>query len=276
MKVNRQIICTTCAGTGASDKKKYECTFCNGTGAREIYRQMGIGVMRQMIHCDQCFGKGSGIPKNKICGACTGQKIIKSSRVITIDIEKGTKHGKQIRFRGEADEIPGHQTGDLIFTISEEKHVFFERDGDNLLIKKDIPLVNALTGFSFQLVHLDGKKLLVETPPGMIIEPDSVLEIPDQGMPIQTYSVENGSMYVKFNVIFPKKLETTQISQLLNTLPDVIKPPKMTGEFSVATLQPVDHNRQYRRQQTRSAYDSSDEDERGHGGHGQGVQCAQQ
>jgi hypothetical protein len=54
-------------------------------------------------------------------------------------------------------------------------HVY--RDGDNLIIHRSVPLANALTGFSFELTHLDGKKINIATPQGMVIQPDMVLEV---------------------------------------------------------------------------------------------------
>jgi len=258
-------------------KKKYDCTVCKGTGSQEILRNFGMGIMRQMVHCDHCQGKGINIPRNKICQTCRGQKTTKTSKVVTVEIEKGAKHGKQIRFAGESDEEPGYQTGDLIFILQELKHDFFQRDGENLIIQKSVPLVNALTGFSFELTHLDGKKILVTTTPGMIIQPDSVLEVVDQGMPVHNYPFEHGSLYVKFSVVFPIQLLPQQIEQLKVSLPDLIPVPNVVEDTAKVSLQPVDKHRSQQRsqQRDRAAYSSDEEDEgRGHGR--QNVQCAQQ
>jgi DnaJ family protein A protein 2 len=279
MKVGRTVLCQTCAATGSTDKKKYDCTFCKGTGSQEVLRSFGMGVMRQMVYCDHCAGRGITIPKNKICGTCRGAKTTKTSKVVTVEIEKGAKHGKQIRFAGESDEEPGLQTGDLIFILQELKHETFQRDGENLIIQKSVSLVNALTGFSFELTHLDGKKILVETTPGMIIVPDSVLEVVDQGMPVFNYPFEFGSLFIKFSVIFPTQLLPQQIDQLRVSLPGLIPTPTINEDvIQKVPLQPVDKSRSQQRSQhrDRATYSSDDEDE-GHGhGRQSNVQCAQQ
>jgi len=219
------------------------------------------------------------MPRNKICQTCSGQKTSKTSNVVTVEIEKGSKDGKQIRFKGQADEEPGYQTGDLIFIIQEEKHKFFTRDGNNLIIKKDVPLVNALTGFSFALEHLDGKKLVIETPSDIIIESDAVLEVADQGMPVANYPFEHGSLFIKFTVIFPASLSEEQISILKTALPGNIPAPAVTNDVEKVLLQRVDHHRNSQRNQQshrdRATYSSDEEDGPPRGHHG-GVQCAQQ
>jgi len=277
MKVARTILCATCAATGSTDKKKYDCHVCKGTGQQEILSHFGMGIMRQMISCDQCSGRGERIPKNKICQTCRGQKTTKTSKVVTVEIERGSKHGKQIKFAGESDEEPGYQTGDLIFILQELKHDFFQRDGDNLIIQKSIPLVNALTGYSFELQHLDGRKILIETTHGMIIQPDSVLEVVDQGMPIYNYPFEFGSLYVKFSIVFPSKLLPDQIEQLKIALPNRIPVPNSNPEIVKAILQPIDNARSQQskqRSRDRNAYSSDEDDDMNH--RGGGVQCAQQ
>lgn len=278
MKVQKTALCVPCGATGSTDKKKYDCTVCKGTGTQEILRNFGMGMMRQMVHCEHCGGRGINIPKKLVCQACRGQKTVKTSKIVSVEIEKGSKHGKQIRFAGESDEEPGCQTGDLIFILQELRHEFFQRDGENLIMQQDIPLVNALTGFSFEVTHLDGKKVLIQTPAGMIIQPDSVLEVIDQGMPIYSYPFEHGSLYVKFNVIFPTKIDASQIESLKTSLPGLVATPtcEKDPETTKVFLQAIDKQRSHDRSQQyrdRNAY-SSDEDE-GHG-QGGGVQCAQQ
>jgi len=98
MKVQKTTLCVPCGATGSTDKKKYDCAVCKGTGTQEILRNFGMGMMRQMIHCQQCGGQGINIPKKFICQSCRGQKTVKTSKIVSVEIEKGSKHGKQIRF----------------------------------------------------------------------------------------------------------------------------------------------------------------------------------
>ena len=45
-------------------------------------------------------------------------------------------------------------------------------------------LVEALCGTSFVINHLDERKLVVKTQPGMLIRPGDVKTIEDEGMPM--------------------------------------------------------------------------------------------
>merc|ERR1712241_584390 len=47
----------------------------------------------------------------------------------------------------------------------------FKRKGADLFIERKISLVEALCGFSLELTHLDGRKLLINTSPGEIVKP---------------------------------------------------------------------------------------------------------
>ena len=47
------------------------------------------------------------------------------------------KDEQQIRFEGEADQIPGYTPGDIIITLIENEHPVFQRDNDNLIIIKN-------------------------------------------------------------------------------------------------------------------------------------------
>ena len=56
--------------------------------------------------------------------------------------------------------------------IQQKPHSLYKRHGADLLIRKDIGLVEALTGFKFIVPTLDGRKLSVQAKPGQIIRPE--------------------------------------------------------------------------------------------------------
>jgi len=217
--------------------------------------------------------------KEKLVNLVKEKKTQNTSKVINVDIEKGSKNGKQIRFKGEADEEPGCQTGDVVFIINEEKHKIFQRDGDNLIITKKIPLVNALTGFSFEIEHLDGRKIYISTPSDTVIEPDMVLEVADLGMPIHNYPFEFGSLFVKFEVTFPSSLSQVQKETLKTSLPSLIVAPEIQEGAEKVLLEPVNHERSRTKQNHHrggAAYSSDEEEEGNFGSGAQGVKCSQQ
>jgi DnaJ-class molecular chaperone len=128
--------------------------------------------------------------------------------ILTIDIERGMRQGQKIKFSGMGDELPDMQPGDISFVIVEASHPVFERDGDDLNAKFTISLVEALTGFSKELEHLDGRKVKIERT-GVTI-PDQVIQIEGEGMPLPEYGSEKGDLFVKIHVEFPKTLTAAQ------------------------------------------------------------------
>lgn len=81
----------------------------------------------------------------------------------------------------------------------------FERKGADLYINKKITLLQALTGFTFKIQHLDGKMLNVATIPGEVISHVQMKMIRGQGFPFFNDEMSHGNLFVKFDVEFPKK-----------------------------------------------------------------------
>ena len=50
-------------------------------------------------------------------------------------------------------------------------HADFKREDIDLFIEKKITLREALCGFSLNVEHLDGRKLLLTCPPGQVLSP---------------------------------------------------------------------------------------------------------
>jgi len=276
MKLTKNVGCKTCNSTGSSDGKSYVCKDCDGHGQVEVVRSMGFGMMRQAITCPSCRGAGEVIPAGKKCTKCDAKKFIKEDKILEVDIERGMKHEDQIMFRGESHEAPGHLPGDVIFVLQEKEHEVFRRKDAHLFIDKTIPLVNALTGFTFVLEHLDGRKLVISTPPNTVISPGLQLEIPQEGMPVRNFPSERGSLLIRFDVEFPKTLNPSQITGLLSALPGRIETstPEGATEINLQEVDPNNLNKAYG--SGKSAFDSSSEEEGGGGGGGPGVACAQQ
>jgi len=250
------------------------CQTCGGSGFLMLTRQSGYMTLRQQVRCDACNGEGETI-KDK-CKSCDGQKIKEEKKFISVEINKGFPDGKKIVHRGESHQAPGYSTGDLIFVVKEKRNKTFQRDGNHLMMEQEIPLANALTGYQFLVTHLDGRRLLVKTPPMDIVKPMDKREIRNEGMPVVSRPYEHGNLYIKFNVKFPTKLDKTQLETLRACLPDFVPAPVPTADMETVTLAEFDeagskHQDSYKSQG--NAYDESDEEEGHRGG---GVQCAQQ
>jgi len=70
-----------------------------------------------------------------------------------------------------ADELPGAETGDVVFVLKQQEHKEFKRKGADLYMERTISLVEALCGFELEVTHLDGRKLLIKSAPGDVVKP---------------------------------------------------------------------------------------------------------
>ena len=63
MSLSRNVVCSTCEGSGAKDKNaKVTCEGCDGHGVRLVTRQIAPGMIQQMQQtCPNCQGKGTSI-----------------------------------------------------------------------------------------------------------------------------------------------------------------------------------------------------------------------
>jgi DnaJ family protein A protein 2 len=198
-------------------------------------------------------------------------------KMLEVFIEKGMKHGQRITFENAGDELPGQLPGDVVFIVQQKEHAVFHRKGSDLIMKKEISLVEALTGTAFVVNHLDGRKVFVSSKPGEVIGHESVREVPEEGMPVYGHSHVKGSLFVHFEIKWPESLELTEAKAraLKGILPGPSTPlPVFDDEVHDAAelAEPDMDARKGREALARDAAESDDE-----GGPGmQRVQCAQQ
>jgi DnaJ-class molecular chaperone len=140
---------------------------------------------------------------------------------LTVDVSPGMRHKEVITFEGVTDERPGFRAGDLQVVIMEEPHNSFHRDRDDLYKTVEIPLVDALTGFSLTLQHLDDHEFTVHM--NEVTDCDHVLRVPGKGMPRRNNNKGGksfGDLYLTFEVDFPDTLTDQQKSAIRAILGD--------------------------------------------------------
>ncbi|KAI0822522.1 hypothetical protein BC628DRAFT_1388929 [Trametes gibbosa] len=142
-------------------------------------------------------------------------------KVLEIQISPGWKSGTKIRFPRAGNEQPSGEAQDLVFVVEEKPHERFVREGNNLIARVKIPLVDALTGGGGKQVveHLDGRKIQVPVPFG-IVKPGQETTLPDEGMPIRKEGSvkKKGDLIVKWDVVFPERLTATQKDDIRKAL----------------------------------------------------------
>ena len=208
-------------------------------------------------------------------------------------VEKGMKHGQKITFRGEANQEPGTEPGDVVLVLQQKRHPRFERRGRDLLAKRTIALRDALCGTTLRELALDKRVLVLKTPKNTVVRPGMRMVVEGEGMPTWKRPFDKGNLIIEFDVDFPVSLSSEQLAAVNGAFPPPNKKPKIGGddktadttaagvdEEDIEELDLVIETEGMRRAsaqqgaQTRNAYDS-DDDESAAGGR-PGVQCASQ
>lgn len=250
--------------------KPEQCRDCNGKGVIVRLRQIGPGMVQQIQQqCPTCGATGFNVQKQK------------ERQVLEVVVDKGMQNGDKIKFRGMSDEQPNAEPGDIIFILQEKEHPVFTRKNNDLLIKKEVTLAEALCGFKFLVTHLDGRKILITSKPGEILKPDSgqgepfVKFVADEGMPKKGSPFQKGRLFIYFRIIFPESgsLKESQLQMLKQALPAPMPTPAYDPETTEEFHTDVVDLREFGKKDSsdQGAYDS--DEERG-GGQG-GVQCQQ-
>lgn len=130
------------------------------------------------------------------------------SQNVSVKIPKGIEAGKKLRLKGQGGASRnGGPAGDLFLKISIAPDDKFERDGDNLVVKKLISFSEACLGSKIEVETLEGKTFLVRVAPGTVN--DSKLRIRGYGLPKGPLG-DRGDLYVKIGVIVPESLNDEQ------------------------------------------------------------------
>jgi molecular chaperone DnaJ len=154
LNVNRLEVCAQCHGTGGSGSTSAVCPQCQGSG--QVTRM--AGAMKFSMACDRC--EGTGHLQNH-CGACGGDGRRPGSDSVEVRIPPGVQAGSRLRVPGKGNAgSHGAPPGDLYITIRVEPHPFFEREGDDILIKIPVSVTEAGLGSKIEVPTVDGRALL--------------------------------------------------------------------------------------------------------------------
>ncbi|KAI8989468.1 DnaJ C terminal domain-containing protein [Pilobolus umbonatus] len=275
LALEKNVICSNCDGKGGKTGATKKCGTCKGQGFKVAMRQVGMGMIQQMqIPCSDCNHTGE-IAKDR-CKKCKGKKVTVEKKYLDVFIEKGMMDGQKIAMKGEGDQEPGIEPGDVILVLQQKEHAVFEREGNDLLCKVKITLTEALCGFDKVIVtHLDGRGIHVKNPPGKIIKPGMVKCINHEGMPTYKRPENRGNLYIEFDVEFPNDNFTSPAN--LASIESLL-PPRQKKEYKNEIIDECALNNAtmdtFGASSTgHNVYDEDDEDDEEEG---EGVRCAQQ
>lgn len=207
INIARNENCDSCGGTGAKPgTSPVTCDQCHGTGTVTRVQQTMLGSMRTSAPCPKCGGEGKII--SDPCPKCGGKGTVRRQRTITVTIPAGIDNGQALTLRGEGE--PGKRggpSGDLYVAISVRPHRKFRRDGVNLYSEMNISFAQAALGDELNIETL--KESVKETIPEGT-QPDTVLRVKGQGVPVLRNPSQRGDLFVTLKIEVPKRLNEKQ------------------------------------------------------------------
>ncbi len=207
-------VCNSCSGVGF-DKAAgtTECSTCSGRGEIKESRNTFFGSFSQVKTCPKCLGTGQ-LP-NKPCANCKSVGRVLMNKEIPVEITPGLSDEQLIKISkaGEAGER-GAEAGDLYVRIRIAPHKIFERRGDDLIVKKEVDLMQVLLGEKIEIPTIGGNKLHVEIPAGISLK--DKLRVPGEGM-TRFGGRGRGDLYIDWDIKTPKRI-SAKAKKLLDDL----------------------------------------------------------
>jgi DnaJ-class molecular chaperone len=134
------------------------------------------------------------------------------SETIMINVPPAIQNGHKVGIQGRGNVIPnsGGRRGTLHLEISVEEHPQFRREGDaDLVVEHRVSLKDALCGFAFDLVHLNGRSYKFNCKPCSITGSMNETKV----LPGLGYT-ENGALKIRFSIELPTSLTEEQVAAL--------------------------------------------------------------
>src|SRR5665647_671823 len=199
--------CEECEGSGArAGTGRESCPQCHGSGRmREVSSLGGFGQFIRTSTCNVCRGRGSIVKEP--CESCRGTGRLRVARSVTVDIPAGIADGQRIRYTGDGGAgAQGGRSGDLYVAVVVEPHESLVRDGDDLIYRQDITMIEAALGTTAYVPALDGD-IEMELPPGT--QPGQTKVYRNRGVPV-LQGLGRGDLKVVVNVLVPRQLSDEQ------------------------------------------------------------------
>lgn len=155
VKLNLHDVCDHCKGTTVEPGHELvTCETCKGSGQEVRVAQTIFGNIQQAVTCQKCRGKGK-IPEEK-CSVCNATGTVRKDKNITVKIPAGIDDGATIRLSGYGESTANGNKGDLYVHIRVKPHKEFTREGELVLSKVHIDMVDAALGTEIDVHTVDG------------------------------------------------------------------------------------------------------------------------
>lgn len=194
--------CPDCNGTGAAEGSTPQtCPQCGGMGSV----QQSQGFFRISVPCPHCRGAGKIITDP--CSSCRGTGIVHRVKDLKVRIPAGVDNNSRLRLRGEGEPgFNGGPPGDLYVVIQVEPDEVFERQGQNLILRREVSFVEATLGHKVEVETLD-EPVTLDVPRGT--QSGEVFRLRGLGLP-HLGSAHQGDLLIEVRVKTPVGLNKRQ------------------------------------------------------------------
>lgn len=214
VKLNINDTCEHCKGTTVEPGHELKnCATCKGSGQEVRVAQTVFGNIQQSIRCSTCKGSGK-VPEVK-CSVCNATGVERKEKNVMIKVPAGVDDGATIRLKEYGEATANGSKGDLYVNIRVKPHKEFTREGDLILSKIHINMIDASLGCEVDVDTVDGP-IKMKVPAGTQSGTD--FKLSDHGVP-HLRGDKRGAHIVTVNVDTPSKLSKRQ-KELLEELRD--------------------------------------------------------
>lgn len=205
IRINAEVGCEQCGGTGSATRKLKSCPQCGGSGHITITRQTMFGAMRQSAVCNECGGSGE-VPES-VCKSCRG--VGRKAEQVSVDLKipAGIDNGQTIRVAGKGSAgIRGGSAGDLYVVVRVLQSREYRRDGSNLYKNIDVAYTTLVLGGSI-VINTPYGEVKLKIPPATQV--GEVFKIKGYGVTVLDHKTK-GDLFVQVGVVVPNRLTLKQ------------------------------------------------------------------
>jgi molecular chaperone DnaJ len=179
-KYKRRIVCPECKGG-----VKKPCFNCGGSGFISTTQRMGFATVQTHNTCPSCMGQGYTIESS--CNRCGGGGTVDEETTVDINIPKGMMINDYLSMPGKGHEIPAHLKGvpgNLNIVLNNVEGLGqFQLERGHLILKKEIPILDIITGTDIEITTPINEKITVHVPQG--IKENSQVAVRGKGAPLK-------------------------------------------------------------------------------------------
>jgi curved DNA-binding protein len=191
-------------GSGGGFSDFFESFF--GGGFENIFGQQGYQQRQRQARGRDLSGDLTISLEDAYHG--TSRRINVGDSAFEMKITPGVEDGDKLRMRGKGGRgVGGGPPGDVIMRLHILKHPVYKRDGQNLIMDKNVDFVKLMLGGKVRIQTMSGS---VELTLKSGTQNGAKMRLKGKGMPVKGKKDQYGDLIVVINALLPKSLTDEQ------------------------------------------------------------------